>query len=88
MAKAKEEKPAGEVTHYYSNLGVAIIKLKETLSQGDKIKIKGTTTDFEETIKSIQIEHKAVERAKKGQVIGLKVSDKVREGDLVYKVSA
>lgn len=83
MAK-KEEKPIGEITHYFSKLGVGIIKLKTSLAVGDTIKIKGATSDFEQTVDSIQIEHETVEKAKKGDLIGLKVSDKVREGDLVY----
>jgi putative protease len=81
----KEEKPIGEITHYFSNLEVGIIKLKSPLVVGDKIKIKGATTDFEQTVDSIQIEHEQVEKAKKGDLIGIKVGDKVREGDLVYK---
>lgn len=86
---AKEEelgKPLGEVSHYYSKIGVGIIKLASPLKVGDKIKIKGHSTDIEQTTDSIQIEHKDVEEAKKGDVVGVKVSDKVREGDKVYKV--
>ena len=89
--KAKKEEKAegeeiGEMEHYYSNFGVDIVKLKDTLKVGDKIKIKGHTTDIEETVESIQINHEDVKDAKKGDVIGVKVSDKVREDDCVYKV--
>ncbi len=84
--KPKEEKPIGEITHYYSNLEVGIIKLKSPLKVGEKIKIVGVTTNFEQEVESMQIEHQQVEKAKKGEVIGFKVKDKVREGDLVFKV--
>lgn len=80
-----EGKPIGKITHYYSKIGVGIIELKSGLKVGDKIKIKGHSTDIEQDIDSIQIDHKDVETAKKGDVIGLKVSDKVREGDQAYK---
>ena len=80
------EKKVGEVTHYWGKIAVAGIKLTATLSQGDAIRIKGATTDFEQTVGSIQIEHQNVETAKKGQEIGLKVKEKVRRRDTVYKV--
>ena len=81
-----EEKPIGRITHYYSNLGVAIIELSGPLAVGDRIKIKGATSDFEEVVDSLQIDRKPIEKAKKGDVVGLKVGEKVREGDEVYKV--
>lgn len=80
------EKKVGEVTHYWGKIAVAGIKLTAALSQGDPIRIKGATTDFEQTAGSIQIEHQNVETAKKGQEIGLKVKEKARRGDAVYKV--
>jgi len=86
----KEEdlgKPIGTITHYYSKIGVGIIELKDAVKVGEKIKIKGHSTDIEQGIDSMQIEHKEVEEAKKGDVIGLKVNDKVREGDKVYKAA-
>jgi len=87
MAKeTAEPKPIGEVTHYYGNLGVAIVKFKEPVKVGTAVHFKGATTDFEETIASIQFEHKPIEEAKKGQEVGIKVSGKVREGDQVYFV--
>jgi len=85
MAKSTEPKPIGEVTHFYGNLGVAIVKFKEAVKVGTKVKIKGSTTDFEETIKSMQYDHKPIETAKKSQEVGIKVDNKVREGDLIYK---
>jgi len=81
-----EGKPIGSISHFYSKIGVGIIELKDSLNVGDKIKIKGHSSDIEQAIESMQIDHKDVTEAKKGDVIGLKVSDKVREGDKVYKV--
>jgi len=80
------EKKVGEVTHYWGKIAVAGIRLTGTLNQGDTIRIKGATTDFEQTVGSMQIEHQNMETAKKGQEVGLKVKDKVRRGDTVYKV--
>lgn len=83
MAK---KKLVGEVTHFFTNISVAVVKLKDTLKDGEKILIEGATTNLEQDAKSMQIEHKAVKEAKKGQSIGLKVKDRVREGDKVYRV--
>jgi translation elongation factor EF-1alpha len=80
------EKRVAKVTHYWSKVGVAAIKLYDTLSVGDTIHISGSTTDFEQAVDSMEIEHEAVERAKKGQDVGLKVKERVRKGDRVYKV--
>jgi len=77
----------GEITHFFSKISVAVVELNEPLSVGDKIRIQGPTTDFEQTVQSMQIEHENVQTAKKGQSIGLKVNDRVREKDTVYKVS-
>lgn len=85
----KEEslgKEIGKVTHYFTNLSVAIIELKDTLKVGDKIRIKGATSDFKQKVESMQIEHEKVEEAKKGQGIGLKVKEHARENDTVYKI--
>ena len=77
----------GEVTHYFSHVKAAVVKLKKgTLTAGDTIYIKGHTTDFEQKLKSLQVDHKPIETATKGQEIGLKVNGKVRHGDQVYKI--
>lgn len=76
----------GEVFSYYSNIGVAAIKLTGDLDVGDKIRIKGHTTDFEQEIKSIQIEHEKVVSASAGDDIGIKVNERVRKHDKVYKI--
>ena len=80
------EKKVGEVTHYWGQIAVAGIKLTAALSQGDAVRVKGATTDFEQAVGSMQIEHQNIETAKKGQEIGLEVEEKVRRGDTVYKV--
>ena len=76
----------GRVTHFYPKISVAIVELKASLNIGDKILIKGATTNFEQTVESMQIEHKNIERAEAGQIIGLKVKERVRENDKVYKI--
>lgn len=76
----------GEVTHYFTDIDVGIIKLEDTLEVGDRIKIKGSTTDFEQDVDSIEIDREKVQEAGSGQSVGLKVKDRVREGDEVFKV--
>lgn len=83
---AEEGKLIGKVTHYFGNIGVAVIELTDSLKIGDTIRIVGGETDFEQTVDSMEVDHKKVEKAKKGDGIGLKVSQKVREGFKVYKV--
>ncbi len=80
------EREVGKVTHYYSNIGVAIVEVTDTIRVGDKIHIQGATSDFEQEIGSMQIEHETVETAELGQAIGLKVDEKVRGGDKVFVV--
>lgn len=88
VKEVKEEELVGKITHYFSKIEVGIVEItKGSLAVGDTIHIKGSSTDFEQKIDSIQIEHEQVEKAKKGDAIGLKVKDKVREGDEVYKVT-
>jgi len=86
MSGEKELIEVGKVTHFFSKISVAVVELSATLSVGDRIAIKGPTTDFEQTIESMQIEHVNVKKAEKGQSIGLKVNERVREKDTVYKV--
>lgn len=79
-------KEIGIVTHYFTKIGVAVVELSEAISAGNQILIKGITTNVEQTVNSMQIEHVTVERAEAGQSIGLKIDDRVREGDTVYKI--
>ncbi len=77
----------GEVFTYFSKIGVAGVKItKGKLRLGDKIRIKGATTDFEQVVESMQIEKTPVEEAEAGQSVGIKVKEKVRKGDKVYKL--
>lgn len=82
----EEGKLVGEITHYFGNIGVAVIKLSDTLKAGDSIRIVGGDTDFTQAVESMEIEHKKIETAKAGDSTGLKVEQKVREGYKVYKV--
>jgi putative protease len=76
----------GRVTHYFTKISVAVVELSASLAVGDRIRIKGPTTNFEQVVESMQIEHNNVERAEAGQSIGLKVKERVRERDIVYKI--
>lgn len=78
------DKPIGKVTHYFDKIQVAAITLKAPLKVGDQIQIKGHTTDFTQTVDSMQLDHETIQAAKKGDEIGIKVTDKVRSGDEVY----
>ncbi len=83
------EKLIGKITHYFNKIGVAVIEITDDeLNIGETIHIKGHTTDFKQTVSSMQIEHKPVEKAKKGESIGMKVDAVVHEHDQVYKVIA
>lgn len=78
----------GQVTHYFSKAEVAAIKMTDgELHTGDTIHIKGHTTDFEQEVSSLQIEHQPMEVVKAGDDIGIKVKEPVRKKDLVYKVT-
>jgi len=81
------KKEIGKVTHFYSRISVAVIELTDELKVGDQIAIEGSTTSFEQAISSMQIENENLEVAKAGQMIGLKVADRVRLGDIVYKLT-
>ncbi len=82
------EKKIGMISHYFGNISVAGIEIeKGKLEVGNTIRIKGHTTDFTQTINSMQIDLQTVEKAKKGDSIGIKVSERVREQDEVYLVT-
>jgi len=80
-----EEKQVGKITHYFSNIGVGVVELSGVLKKGDQIHIKGATTDFEQSLESMQMDGKDINQAKKSDAIGIKFDGKVREGDLVLK---
>jgi putative protease len=84
---AANEEAIGTVTHYYSHLNVIVIQLnKGELKTGETIHVKGHTTDFTQSVESMEYEHRHVEQAAAGQSVGIKVMDHAREHDIVYRV--
>jgi len=81
------EEVIGKVTDFFARPVVAGIELTTVLKMGDKIRIKGHTTDLEFVVDSIQIDNINVDQAKTGDLVGIKVSDRVRRGDIIYKVT-
>ena len=82
-----EEKKIGVVSNYFGNISVAAVEITDgTVSVGDTLHFLGHTTDFESRVASMQIEHKSVTEVKKGDSVGIKVAEKVREKDTVYKI--
>lgn len=82
----EEGQMVGKVTHYFGNINVGIIELSDELEVGDNIRIIGGDRDFEQEVESMEVDHKKIEKAKAGDVVGLRVEQKVREGYKVYKV--
>jgi len=83
-----EKKLVGRITHFFPNISVAVVALDDTIKVGDKISFEGPSTNFEQTVDSMQVEHKSIPEAKKGQEIGMKTAQPVKEKDLVYKVAS
>jgi len=85
---AAEEK-VGTVTDYYSKIGVAAIHLTDgDLRVGDQIRIRGHTTDFTQPVESLQVEHQSVQQAERGSQVAVKVRERVRPRDQVFRVHA
>jgi putative protease len=84
MSKSLEK--VGEISHYFTRIGVAVVDLSGSLKIGDRIAIKGMTTNYEMTVASMQIEGTNIEEANAGDDIGMKVDDRVRQGDIVYRL--
>jgi len=83
----KEGKPIGKISHYFSNIEVAVVNLTAPLKVGETVRIVGgQETDFEQKVDSMQIDHKEVKSAKKGDGVGMKVNEKVHDGYRVFKV--
>lgn len=80
------EKEIGRVTNYFSRIGVAVIELTAPLQVGDKVRIKGGARHFDQEVESMQVEHKPIEKAEAGQEIALKLNQKARANDMVYKM--
>jgi hypothetical protein len=83
---SKELVKVGDVSHFYTNIEVAVVDLINELKIGDKILLKGATTEFKQKVVSMQIEHDQITTAKAGDSIGLQVDQKVRAGDEVFKI--
>ena len=82
-----ERTKVGEVFHFFGQISVAAIRLTDgSLAIGDTVQIQGPTTNLQQTVETLQIEHEKVDRADRGQEVGMKVRDRVREKDFVYKV--
>ncbi|MCK4405400.1 MAG: translation elongation factor-like protein [Hadesarchaea archaeon] len=81
-----EKKLVGKISHYFTKIGVGVIELSDELKVGDRISIEGATTNIQQTVDSMEIEHENMQSAGAGQSIGMKVEQRVREGDLVYKL--
>ena len=82
-----ERTKIGEVFHYFGKIGVAAIRLTDgALAVGDTIQVQGPSTDVTQVVETMQIEHGSVERAERGQEVGVRLKDRARERDLVYKV--
>jgi len=86
-ATMAEEEEVGRVRDYFARIGVAGIDLSGKLKVGDTIHIKGHTTDLQQVVESMQIEHENVQEAGPGDSVGIKVMDRCRNGDHVYKVT-
>jgi putative protease len=84
-----EEEKIGVVSNYFSKISVAAVEITDgTLSIGDRLHFLGHTTEFETTLHSMQMEHKSITEAQKGDSVGIKVPERVRDGDGVYKIVA
>lgn len=80
------EKELGRVSNYFSKIGVAVIDLTAPLELGDEIRVMGGDRDFQQTVESMQVEHQPIEKGEAGQEIALKLDEKARPGDKIYKV--
>ena len=81
-----EKKEIGKISHYFGGPKVAAIVLTGSLKVGDRVAIQGHTTDFETVVESMQVEHDSIQEAKKGDNVGIKVPERAREHDTVYKI--
>ena len=75
----------GEVIHFYDKISVAVVKILAPIKVGDSVKFAGHDKEFQQTIDSMQVEHESIDKAKKGDDVGMKVDQPVKPGDEVYK---
>ena len=81
------EVEVGKITHYFNKIGVAAIALTSDLRVGDTIRVKGHTSDWTQSVDSMQIEHDSVDEAGPGDSVGIKVEGHAHEHDIVFKVT-
>ena len=81
-----KEVEVGKVSAYFAKIGVAAVEISKAVKVGDKLHFKGHTTDFEQVAESLQVEHESLEEVKKGDSAGIKVKDRVRPHDTVYRI--
>jgi len=79
-----ELRAIGKVIHYWTRLGVAGVELADSLRVEDSVHFRGTTTDFQQCVTSMQLDHQFINEAHAGQKIGVLVANRVRVGDTVY----
>ena len=79
-------KRVGVISHYFSNIGVAVIETSGRIQKGDRVSIEGATTNFKQKVGSMQYDHKKIEVANRGRSVGVRVNHRVRRKDLVYKI--
>ena len=79
-------KPVAEVTHYFPKVGAGVLKVEKEIRVGDKVRFKGSTTDFKQIVKSMEINRIPIDFAKPGEEIGLEVKKRVRQGDRVFRL--
>jgi translation elongation factor EF-1alpha len=82
-----KEQHIGRVTHYFERISVAVLELSGGLKVGDVVHIQGHTTDFTQPVESMEIEHQKIQSVGPGADVALKVTERVREGDIIYKVA-
>lgn len=81
----KKEKEIGKVVHWYGKINVAVVKLAAELKVGDAVKVRHGDMEFEDTVSSMQLDHKPVESGKKGQEIAIQLSQEAKNGALIYQ---
>ena len=81
-----ERKLVGEITHFFPKINVAVVKLEDSLKKGDRIEIETKEGSFQQTVESMQVEHKNIDGANAGDEVGMKVIERVKPGNKIYKV--
>ncbi len=82
------DKEVGTITHYFPKVGVAVVRIADELHVGDQVRISGPHQNFSQRVTSMQVEHQNITNASKGQDVGMKVSQPVRPGDRVYRITS